>query len=1377
MTLLGYDIGSSSVKASVIEADSGRLLASAFHPREEMAIDSPQPGFAEQDPEAWWNSLGKATHELLQHPEVNPADVKAIGISYQMHGLVIVDRSLKSLRPSIIWCDSRAVSTGEKAFREMGSEKCLSSLLNSPGNFTASKLKWVKDNEPSIYSKIYKIMLPGDYIAMKLSDEILTTPSGLSEGIFWDFNKNQISDMILDHFGFDQSFIPEVVPSFSLQGILSVKAAKELGLKAGVPIAYRAGDQPNNAFSLNVLNPGEIAATAGTSGVVYGISDQVSYDPESRVNTFAHVNHSPEVQRLGVLLCVNGTGILNSWLKRSLSGNAMSYDDMNRLASEVPAGSAGLCVLPFGNGAERLIGNKDLGCSFEGLDFNRHGNGHLIRAAHEGIAFAFNYGMDIMKQTGINARVIRAGNSNMFLSPVFRESLASVTNATIELYNTDGSQGAARAAGLGAGIYKNPEEAFKGLKVVKTVQPNDKLKEPLMEALNRWKTILNNKLQNTFSRLPVLLLLPVIFFFLTGCREKVMPWMDTSLSFEERTELLLSQMTLQEKVDFLRYDSPGIERLGIPEYNWWNECLHGLARSGYATVFPQAIGMAAMWDTDAMFSIANVISDEARAKHHDYVSRGKRNIYQGLTFWTPNINIFRDPRWGRGMETYGEDPYLAGELAVPFVKGLQGDDEKYLKLVATVKHFAVHSGPEPLRHSFDVWPSERDLVETYLPHFKKSIQVGGAYSVMCAYQRFRGMPCCGSTYLENLLRNHWGFEGYIVSDCWAIHNFYMEDRHHVVSTMEEAAAMAVKAGTDLNCGSSYPALVKAVEDGLITEAEIDVSVRRLILARMKLGMFDPEAQVSYAQIPISVLDSPEHKRLAGEAARKSIVLLKNENNLLPLSKDVKKVAVIGPNADNLDALLANYNGFPTEPVTPLEGIRRKLPNAEVGFALGCDLAENFPYFEAIPVENLFADASLSENGLNAAYFKNLDRQGKPFLTRIDKNVDFVWGDQPPARGIAYDYFSASWEGFLVPPMSGEYALGGEGFSGFSLYVDGELFTQWHNEHHPAREYELVFLEEGKSYQIKLEYFQDNTEYATMRLLWSPPRPNMMAEAVELAASSDLVIFFMGLSPFLEGEEMNVRAEGFEGGDRVSIDLPATQTRLMKEIHKLGKPMVMVLLNGSALAINWEAENIPAIIEAWYPGQDGGNAIADVIFGDYNPAGRLPVTFYRSVNDIPPFEDYDMEGKTYRYFRGKPLYEFGFGLSYTTFEYSNLVLPESITAGETLLVSVTVTNTGAMDGDEVVQLYVSHPDAKIPAAIRSLQGFRRVHLKAGASRTVELILHPEQLAVFGDDMRVQVQPGRVLLSVGGKQPDAIALAKKQVVQADVKITGGTYFVNQ
>jgi xylulokinase len=492
--LLGYDIGSSSIKARIIDADSGDLLASAFYPKEEMPIRSPQAGFAEQDPDSWWSNLVLATQELFSQSLVNSKAIQAIGISYQMHGLVAVDKSHKPLRPSIIWCDSRAVSTGQKAFNALGGEKCLASLLNSPSNFTASKLKWVKDNEPSIYEQIYKIMLPGDYIALKLTGEIFTTPSGLSEGVFWDFQKNAVSDMIMKYFGFNHSILPSITPNFSAQGQLTASAAKELGLRAGIPLTYRAGDQPNNAFSLNVLNPGEIAATAGTSGVVYGVSDQVSYDPLSRVNTFAHVNHSDEMHRLGVLLCVNGTGILNSWLRKNVFGADVDYNQMNQLAGVVPAGSEGLSILPFGNGAERLIGNRDLGCIIDGLDFNRHSKGHVIRAAHEGIAFAFKYGMDIMKQAGINAKVIRAGDSNMFLSPVFRETLATITKTTIELYNTDGAQGAARAAGIGLGLYKSANEAFKGLRVLKSIQPNAAFEAPLRQAYLHWRKVLDSKL-------------------------------------------------------------------------------------------------------------------------------------------------------------------------------------------------------------------------------------------------------------------------------------------------------------------------------------------------------------------------------------------------------------------------------------------------------------------------------------------------------------------------------------------------------------------------------------------------------------------------------------------------------------------------------------------------------------------------------------------------------------------------------------------------------------------------------------------------------------------------------------------------------------------
>ena len=496
MQTLGFDLGSSSIKASIIDTDTGKSIASAFYPEQEMPISAPHPGWAEQDPEMWWNYALMAARELLRNPAVNPDAIAAIGISYQMHGLVIVDKNLKPLRPSVIWCDSRAVDTGERAFRSIGGEKCLSSLLNSPGNFTASKLAWVRDNEPEVYKKIYKIMLPGDYLAMRLTGEILITPTGLSEGIFWDFRKNEVSSMVLDHFGFDPSLIPEVVPVFSAQGTLTAEAASLFGLNKGTPVTYRAGDQPNNAFSLNVLNPGEIAATAGTSGVVYGVSDEVKYDPLSRVNTFAHVNHEGSKTRLGVLLCINGTGILNSWIKRNVAPEGAGYNDMNRMAGSVPPGSDGLVILPFGNGSERMLGNRDTGCHISNMNFNIHTEAHIMRAAQEGIVFAFRYGMDIMGETGIKPEVIRAGHANMFLSSLFGKSLATLTGATIELYNTDGAQGAARAAAIGAGIYFSFEEAFEGLTVVERVEPDKDLLPVLEESYNTWLDLLKKHTGN-----------------------------------------------------------------------------------------------------------------------------------------------------------------------------------------------------------------------------------------------------------------------------------------------------------------------------------------------------------------------------------------------------------------------------------------------------------------------------------------------------------------------------------------------------------------------------------------------------------------------------------------------------------------------------------------------------------------------------------------------------------------------------------------------------------------------------------------------------------------------------------------------------------------
>ncbi|WP_128547936.1 xylulokinase [Larkinella soli] len=492
MYLLGFDVGSSSVKASLVEVETGTAVASAFFPETEMPIDAPQPGFAEQQPEAWWKNACLASKAVLSKASVRPEDVKAIGISYQMHGLVVVDKDLNVLRPSIIWCDSRAVPYGEKAFQALGQSRSLQHLLNSPGNFTAAKLAWVKENEPGVYGKIHKFMLPGDYLAARMTGEIVTTPSGLSEGIFWDFQENRPADFLLDYYGFDPSLIADIRPTFSVQGQVSARAAAELGLAAGTPVTYRAGDQPNNALSLNVLEPNEIAATAGTSGVVYGVSDQAKYDAQSRVNTFLHVSHTEQAPRYGVLLCVNGTGILNSWLRNQLLGGSISYAEMNERAAHAPVGSDGLLCLPFGNGAERMLENRDMGAVFHGLQLTRHGLPHWIRASQEGIVFAFYYGIQVMEQVGVGLKTIRAGEANMFLSPLFRDTLANLTGAEIQLYNTDGAQGAARGAGLGLGIYKNRQEAFNGLKVTRTIEPDLRAQEGYREAYERWAAVLEN---------------------------------------------------------------------------------------------------------------------------------------------------------------------------------------------------------------------------------------------------------------------------------------------------------------------------------------------------------------------------------------------------------------------------------------------------------------------------------------------------------------------------------------------------------------------------------------------------------------------------------------------------------------------------------------------------------------------------------------------------------------------------------------------------------------------------------------------------------------------------------------------------------------------
>lgn len=872
----------------------------------------------------------------------------------------------------------------------------------------------------------------------------------------------------------------------------------------------------------------------------------------------------------------------------------------------------------------------------------------------------------------------------------------------------------------------------------------------------------------------------ILFFFILGCSSfnKKDDYSGTiQPEFEQKARDLIAQMTLEEKVSQMRYDSPAIERLDIPEYNWWNECLHGVGRAGKATVFPQAIGLAATFDKENMSTISTIISDEARAKHHAFASRGKRGIYQGLTYWTPNINIFRDPRWGRGMETYGEDPYLAGELAVRFIKGLQGDDPNYLKLVATAKHFAVHSGPEVDRHRFNAVPSPQDFLNTYSPHFEKVVKEAGVYSIMCAYNSYNGAPCCGNKDLSNLLRDDWGFKGYIVSDCWAIRDFYDENAHRISKNVKEASALAVKAGTDLNCGDSYPALVAAVKEGLISEKELDVSLERLLVARLKLGLFAPEGSVKYTNIPYDVVDSKMHRKAALETARKSIVLLKNEDNLLPLDKSkIKKIAVLGSNANDLEVLLGNYNGYPTAPVTPLDGIKQKLPDAEVSYAVGSSLAEGLPVFEPMPKAVIFSDKTKKTNGLNAAYYDNIAFEGKPKHTQIDESVDFTWGDKAPFSDMNSDTYSVRWTGILSVDKTGRYALGGEAFSSMRLYLDDTLLLERQDVHHPKKIYKYVTLEAGRKYNIRFECVQNKTEHSIMRLLWEAPNENLEQKALAIAEQADVVVLCMGISPLLEGEEMKVKVDGFSGGDRVHTKLPATQSSLIKKVMSLGKPTVLVLLNGSALSINWEKKNVPAIVEAWYPGQQGGTAIADVIFGDYNPSGRLPITFYKSIEDIPAFSNYEMKGKTYRYFKGDPLFDFGYGLSYSTFKYSNFRLPATVKTGEDISVSVEIENTSERSGDEVVQLYINNTNANELNPHKTLVGFERIPLLPHTKKTVEFVISAKQMSNVNNEGKRVVMPGDYFISIGGAQPSINRIKSQSVLQKKIVLKGESLLID-
>ena len=822
------------------------------------------------------------------------------------------------------------------------------------------------------------------------------------------------------------------------------------------------------------------------------------------------------------------------------------------------------------------------------------------------------------------------------------------------------------------------------------------------------------------------------------------PFLDPCLSAEQRAEDIVSRLTLKEKVAQMSDAAPAIERLGIPEYNWWNECLHGVARAGNATSFPQAIGMGATWNPKLINEVADAISTEARAKYNYNTAKGNRKRYYGLTMWTPNINIFRDPRWGRGQETYGEDPYLTSQIGVAFVKGLQGDDPNYFKVIATPKHYAVHSGPEPARHYFDAYASKRDLWETYLPAFEACIVDAGAFSVMAAYNRYLGEACTASPLLLNdILREKWGFKGYVVSDCGGVNDIYKD--HKIVETAEAAAALAVKTGCDLNCGFVYSKLTNSVEQGVITEEEIDIALKRLFLARIKLGMFDPIEMDPYASIPLEKNECKEHQELALQAARESIVLLKNENNTLPLSKDLKSIAVVGPNANNWLMHLGNYFGTPSSKSSILDGIQSIVSDdTEVNFFKGCNMADESTAYEIITKKYWGND------GLEIEVFNGKNLEGEPIAIRSESQIDFNWESSVPFEELQGKSYSIRMKGKLTPQLSGEYSIASDvKGGGIRLYVDGKLlFDNWRNRKNKSFSSNLV-LKASEEYEVIIEYRRNHIWHSGIQLAWSTPESSSIEKLIEKVSQSDAIVFVGGISADFEGEEMEVEVDGFEGGDRTHLKLPKVQIDLLKELKKTGKPVVFVLNTGSAMAINWANENVDAIINAWYPGQAGGQAVAEVLFGDYNPAGRLPVTFYKSVKDLPPFEDYNMAGRTYRYFEGEPLYPFGHGLSYTEFAYSKPeVSKRNIRKIDSIEVSVNVTNTGDKAGDEVVQLYVMDIESSVTKPIKTLRRFKRIHLKSGEKSSVSFTLNPEDFSRFDKDGNAFVESGEFKILIGG-----------------------------
>ncbi|MCI6197361.1 MAG: glycoside hydrolase family 3 C-terminal domain-containing protein [Prevotella sp.] len=833
--------------------------------------------------------------------------------------------------------------------------------------------------------------------------------------------------------------------------------------------------------------------------------------------------------------------------------------------------------------------------------------------------------------------------------------------------------------------------------------------------------------------------------------QNMLPYQNPNLSAEERADDLIGRLTIEEKTALMMDQSPAIERLGIPSFQWWNEALHGVGRNGYTTVFPITMGMAASWDDALLYRCFDAVSDEARIKNAQAKSKNEMNRYQGLSFWTPNINIFRDPRWGRGQETYGEDPFLTSRMGVAVVNGLQGNkkdiDSKYMKLLACAKHYAVHSGPEWNRHSFNIENlPERDLWETYLPAFKALVEKANVAEVMCAYQRIDGDPCCGNKrYLQRILRDDWGYQGLVVSDCGAISDFFQKGCHEVSATPSIAAGTAIIAGTDVECGSVYKNIPKALKNGELTMDAINKSLKRLLTARIRLGDLDNDNLVEWTKIPHDRLCSKQHNALAYEMAQKSIVLLQNSNNILPLKKNGGKIVVMGPNANDSVMQWGNYSGYPLHTVTILEGIEKKLRGQGcVKYVDGCGHVSNTVR------ESRFAYLTTPDGkaGMEACYWNNTKMEGKQAATAIYKNAINLnnGGNTAFAAGVELDNFSGQYKALFKAQRYEEVTFELEADDGYRIIINGDTLRNRFGQAHGVQKWSKTYnVKAGEKYDIQIDYIQI-FGMAHMKFDVFTNKSKSIGDILKEISDAEYVVFAGGISPRLEGEEMKVDAYGFKGGDRTDIQLPQCQRDLIKAISDAGKKVIFVNCSGSAIALVPETSTCQAIMQAWYPGERGGDAVADVLFGDYNPSGKLPVTFYRSVDDLPDFLDYTMKNRTYRYFTGKPLWNFGYGLSYTSFSFGK----PSYKNGK---ITVDVSNTGKLDGDEIVQVYLRHTKDN-DGPIKSLRGFKRVSIKAGETKRVEIDMPKENFETWDASTNtMRVIGGEYDIMVGNSSIDA------------------------